>query len=279
MTTLSMAEVIRNVHELPPLPAVVMELLGSLGQEDANVADLAEKVSHDQALAAKTLRLANSSFYGMQSKVATIQQAIAVLGFDSVRTLVTAASVTSSFYANDHSHFNFNAFWRHAIGTALCAKSLAQRLNVNRDYAFIVGLLHDIGKLVLVTRYPADYARAIAYRDEHDCTMLEAERSVLGLDHSAVGKALTAYWKFPLVMQDAVGQHHGPFEAGDNAMSMLAHVSDAIAHALDLSGTANDLVPEVSDIAWDILKLPPEVLLNVFTEIEKEFEESCQILV
>lgn len=277
---LQIADVVRKVRDLPPLPAVVMELLGSLENADASVRDLAEKVSHDQAMTAKTLRLANSSFYGLQSKVATIQQAIAVLGFDSVRTLVTAAGVTGAFSSTSHGagKFDPHRFWRHSIATALCAKALAQRTRVNPDYAFIAGLLHDIGALVLATRYPVEYGQALAYRAEHDCYMAQAEKAVLGMEHTMVGQALATYWKFPEVMQQAVANYRMPVTPGAADMATIVHVSDVIAHALDLAGDPQAAVPLLSTAAWQSLPLAPAAMTEVLSETERAFEDTCQAL-
>lgn len=279
MTTLSIAEVIKTLRDLPSLPLVVIELLSNLDQEDTNIHVLAEKVSRDQALTAKTLRLANSSFYGMQSKVTTMQQAIAILGFNSVRTLVTAAAVIGSFSQSEHPDFDFQAFWRHSIAAALCAKALARQLRANQDHAFIVGLLHDIGRLVLVTRSPKHYAEVAAYQSAHDCSMLDAERAVLQIDHATIGRALAEHWKFPALLQKAIENHHTP-DGGDPAsLATIVHVADGIVHALDLSGSEHDVVPVVSAAAWNGLKLEQEVLAQVFRETEMQFEEACQILV
>jgi len=278
MTTLALADVIKNIRDLPSLPVVVMELLNSFEQEDVSIGVLAAKVSRDQALAAKTLRLANSSFYGLQSKVTTINQAITILGFDSVRTLITAAAVTDNFSAGKHASFDFKAFWRHSIGTALCSKMLARALNLNQDYAFISGLLHDIGKLVLVTRFPQQYAAAIAHRDKHDCYMLEAESAVLGVDHTTVGRALAEYWKFPALMQKAIASHHAPDAPDFVDIPGIVHIADAIMHALDLTGQERDLVPVIMEGAWNSINLAPDVLRSVFRDTESEFEEACQIL-
>lgn len=279
MTTLTITDVIKSIRDLPSLPVVVIELLGSLDGEDTGSKALAEKISHDQALAAKTLRLANSSFYGMQRKVTTIQQAIAILGFNSVRTLVTAAAVIGNFSAGEHSTFNFQTFWRHSIGAALCAKALARHLRINQDQAFMVGLLHDIGRLVLVTRSAQDYEDVLAYRLDKDCCLLEAERAVLSIDHAMVGRALAEHWKFPLLMQKAIDDHHVPGALEAGSLTALTHVADAIAHALDLSGDEDDLVPPISAAAWSSLNLDREIMLQVFRETEMQFEEACQILV
>jgi putative nucleotidyltransferase with HDIG domain len=278
MSTLALADVIKNIRDLPSLPIVVMELLNSFEQADVSIGVLADKVSLDQALSAKTLRLANSSFYGLSRKVTTIRQAIAILGFDSVRTLITAAAVTDNFSGSEHATFDFKIFWRHSIGTALCAKMLARALRLNEDYAFISGLLHDIGKLVLVTRFPQQYSDAIAHRAAHDCYMLEAERTVLGLDHTIVGRALAEYWKFPVLMQKAIAGHHAPDTQGLGDIPSIVHIADAIVHALDLSGSDEDLVPIIVESAWSSLNIEPAALHSVFRATESEFEGACQIL-
>lgn len=279
MTEVAIPELVKDVRDLPALPAIVAELMSSLGREDAGTGVLAEKLSQDQALTAKTLRLANSSFYGMQRKVDTIQQAVAILGFNSVRTLVTAAAVASTFPMDGPGPFDFRAFWRHAIASALCAKALARYMQANADQAFMIGLLHDIGRLVLVTRCGELYETAIAHRAEYDCFLFEAERAVLGIDHAAVGQALAHHWKFPVAMQKAIAGHHmvDPMETG--SLALVAHASDAITHALDLTGVDDDLVPPVSSALPTELFSDTEVMNRLFREIEQQFEEACQILI
>ncbi|MES2932881.1 MAG: HDOD domain-containing protein [Pseudomonadota bacterium] len=245
MTTIAIEDVIKKIQNLPSLPAVVIELLNSMDQEDIDTSLLAEKIALDQSLAAKTLRVANSSFYGMQSKVTTIHQAISILGFHSIRTLVTAAALTGSFPSSG-SGFDFQSFWRHSIGTAVCAKFLARQLAINQEFAFTAGLLHDIGRLVLVTRFPVEYEAAAAHRLAHDCTMIEAETAVLGIDHALIGSSLAAYWKFPLAMQNAVATHHALPEKNKVSLGMVVHVANTFAHALDLSGAEEDLVPPLA---------------------------------
>ena len=279
MSAIELADVVKNVRDLPALPLIVSELISSFERQDVSVGALADKVSQDQALAAKTLRLANSSFYGLQCKVKTIQQAITVLGFDSVRALVSAAGIIDNFAGGEHSAFDFKAFWRHAIGTALCAKSIARIASLNQDYGFISGLLHDIGTLVLVTRFPEQYQSAVAYRVEHDSYMLDAEKTVLGTDHAVVGRALAEHWKFPPLIQRAIANHHAPMPQDLGDVPSVVHVANAIVHAMDLGGQDDDLVPPLSAGAWDSLRIDAQGIRRIFRETESEFEETCQIFV
>lgn len=276
---ISTEEVIKQIRDLPSLSAVVVELMASIEQEDIDVNSLAGKIALDQSLAAKTLRLANSSFYGMSSRVTSIHQAISVLGFHNIRTLVTACSITGSFPAGGGASFNFKAFWRHSVATAVCAKLLARHLDLNPETAFTAGLLHDIGTLVLATRFARQYEDMLAYRMQHDCYLIEAEQAVFGLDHAAVGSALAGWWKFPEAMQSAVAGHHLATHAGPPSLGLVVHAASILAHGLDLSAIEDDLVPPISAAVWDALALAEADSLRLFREAESTFREMCQILV
>ena len=267
-----------GLEDLPSLPAVVMELLGAIEQEDIDISVLARKVALDQALTAKTLRLANSSSFGLQVKVTTIQQAMTFLGFQTTRNLITAAAMTGCFPTGRCPGFSDKAFWRHSVATAACARVLARRVRFNQDYAFTAGLLHDIGRLVLVTRYPEHYQAVLARRSRDDRELLAAERAVIGIDHVAAGVALAEYWNFSDTMRQAIEWHHAPERPGAGFLATIVHVANAVAHALDLAGEPDELAPAVSSVAWTALGLSEEAWLHVFHETELQFEEMAAIL-
>ncbi|RFP15881.1 MULTISPECIES: HDOD domain-containing protein [unclassified Duganella] len=271
-------DIIKAVRDLPSLPAVVNELLASMDQDDIDTHALAAKITLDQALTAKTLRLANSSFYGMPSKVTSIQQAISVLGFHAIRTLVTACSVTESFKPAPGNQFDFPAFWRHSIASAVCARVLAPHVRLNPDTAFTAGLLHDLGTLVLATRFPDDYRRVHEYRRQHDCTAAPAQLAVFGIDHATVGSALAKHWKFPATIQAAVADHHRAADSKPATLSSVIYAANILAHALDLSGQEDDQVPPLSLAAWQALGLSDAAWAGVFAETEQLFETMCKML-
>ena len=278
MSALVLDDIVRKLEDLPSLPAVVMELLSSIDQDDADISVLAKKVSYDQALTAKTLRLANSSLYGLQVKVTTIQQAITFLGFQTTRNLITAAAVTGCFAEGQCPGFDDKAFWRHSIATAACCKVLARRVRFNQDYAFTAGLLHDIGRLVLVSSFAERYQEVMEYRKAHDTHVLEAEQVVMGIDHVVAGVALAQHWNFSDTMKMAIAYHHDPDHEGAGILAAIVHVANAIVHALDLAGDVDELVPTVSSLAWTVLGLNQEAYLHVFRETELQFEEITQLL-
>lgn len=275
---LTLEQVVSGLKDLPALPLVVSELLASFDDPDVELSELAAQLANDQALAAKTLRLANSSFYGLQSKVRTISQAISVLGFDSVRALVVGAGVIGGFGSGRGSDFDFEGFWRHSIATALCARALARRGGSPPELSFVAGLLHDLGRLVLVTRFAQVYAEVLAERARRDCPLLEAERAVLGIDHAQVGRALGQHWRIPEAICRAIANHHQPMQQDFGELPAVVHVANVIAHGLDLQSDPHDVVPPLVQGAWDSLRLDGAALRAVFVATETQFEETCQIL-
>ncbi|MEA5096981.1 MAG: HDOD domain-containing protein [Burkholderiaceae bacterium] len=272
--TISLEDAVAKIEELPPMPAVVMDVFESIDQETVNFSHLTRKIIMDQALAAKILRCANSSYYNTQSSVTTIQQAITLIGVSGVRNLVVAAVLKGSFPECYCHGFDYDVFWRHSIGVAVCAKVLARHLQLNQDQAYTAGLLHDVGRLALVTHFTSQYEQAVAWRAEHDCHILQAEREVLGIDHVQTGEALARHWKFSRGIQNAIAKHHEPDMVGGDTIAAIVHIADAVSHALDFAGDPDDLVPPVSLSVWNALSLDERSWHRVFRETELRFESA-----
>lgn len=282
--TLSEAQVLDSVRELPALPAVVMELIHSMGDEGLGVEQIGARLGRDQGLAARTLRLANSPFYGMPRRVSSVTQAATLLGLHTVRSLALSAGMVGSLGAPACKGFDFAAFWRHSIGTALCAAALARALQEDEGLAFTVGLLHDIGCLALASGFGELYAEVLQYQKAQDCPVQQAEQALLGIDHTTVGALLARHWRFAPTVVEAIASHHAPqpADAGPAAgpaataaavtavarIADIAHVADNMAHALDLSGLEADLVPPLSMPAWCRLALDDSRCLEAMRQAQ-----------
>lgn len=261
MNPLPLSEVLLTIHKIPSLPVVILELLASMSQEDTNVEALSAKILQDQGLTAKTLRLANSSFYGMAQQVATLQQAIAILGFRTIRCMATTTGLMAAVPAGDPAAFDAAEFWRHGIAAAVCAREIAETVGCNPDHAYTAALLHDVGRLVLATQFPAQFAATLAYQAERACPTLEAEQAVMGLDHAMVGHALTRHWNFPVEFQNAIANHHAPHAAQDDALTTTVWVANLLAHGVADTQGDPDLIAlalalqarsiGLEGVAWD----------------------------
>jgi putative nucleotidyltransferase with HDIG domain len=278
MTALSIETIQSTVATLPAIPSVAMELMLAFADDELETETLARKLSRDQALVVRVLRVANSPFYGLMRQICTVQEAIVVLGLSSVRTLVTAAAIIGQFPARARRDHDLHAFWQHSIGVACCAKVLCARVGQSQDTAFVCGLLHDIGRLVLVHYYPLEYAQVEDYCVREDVSRLEAERAVLGLDHAAIGAALVAHWNFPPQIQQVVAGHHLIEAAAASVLTSLTHVADVICHALEIGAEPFGGVPVLSETAWAAAQIEWSELTARFAQIETQIESASLLI-
>ena len=272
MSTIAIHEIIEDVKDLPTLPAVVMEILNNIDKENVDTLELAKKVTHDIALTAKTLRYANSAYYSTMLKVTTIQQAISMLGLNTVRQIIVTASLTGCFPENNCRGFSHKAFWKHANIVAIVAKSIASQLNFNQDVAFTAGLLHDVGILVLVTYHGPEYEQVLTWQTEHHCSRIEAEHQVIGIGHDTVGEALAKQWNFSEQMTHAIAGHHHPETPGLRFLASIVNVADRIAHVLASIDNPDHSTPEIAALPWQALGLTSESLDQLLIDASKEFQ-------
>lgn len=271
----------RRVAALPSLPQAVREAMAVLNDEGASVTAVAERIERDQALTARTLRAANTAFYGAPGRVATIRTAIGVLGLRTVAALLTTASVSTQFSDSGQCpDFRFKEFWRHALTAALTARGLAQRTGLDGDVAFTAGLLHDIGALVLATQFPGETGTALRFAREHDLWALPVERSVLGVDHCKAGEALARHWHFPEAVVQALAAHHEPPAgcADKPTLAELVNVADALAHGIQPDGGPDDVVPPVSVATWTRVGISTRTCLTILQATASGVEALCEAL-
>ena len=207
---LNAGEIADVVRELPALPGVVLELIANMREADVNLDRIAGLIATDQSLAARALRLANSPFYGMPRKVTSISEAIALVGVASIRTIVLAAALPGHFRVAKEAGFDFDRFWRHSIATAIASKSFAHLHGGKDDEAFIAGLLHDIGELVLAIGFPERYALVTSRLRTHEMDPREVEAAEFATDHTVVGGLLAQRWRLPTQIVSVISDHHTP---------------------------------------------------------------------
>jgi putative nucleotidyltransferase with HDIG domain len=268
MSLVTLEQLRAKVTSLPPLPQAVHDLNDALRRADVSSDDVVAIVSRDPALSVTALRLANSPFYGVSGRVATLRDAVQILGLQTLTGAVTTAAVMASFDRDACTGFDFDIAWRHAIATAFCAQLLAELRDIDSLSAYTAGLLHDIGRLALATHFPQELAQAIAWGRRNDVLPHLAEREVLGVDHQQAGAMLAAHWRLPPSIVEMVACHHDAEEKGRGSLFDVVHVADAITHALDLSRDADEMVPPLSPSAWQRLALDEAELQHVFEQVE-----------
>jgi putative nucleotidyltransferase with HDIG domain len=202
------AEVIGRKN-LPTIPAVLTRVLGLVDREDTSTRDLVTLIEHDQALTGKMLRLANSAFFGQSRRVATIPRAVMLLGFSTVRNLALGVKVWDTVAPGVPAE-QLRALWRHAVMVAVGSKILTAKLAAgDADEAFTAGLLHDVGRLLLASRFKDAYWKATAGAEATDA-IVDVEQASFGVQHAEVGGWLLEAWGLPPSIVDAARSHHAP---------------------------------------------------------------------
>jgi HD-like signal output (HDOD) protein len=188
------------------MPAVVGRLLAVVANETSSSRELIELVSQDQALTARILRLANSAFFGFSRDIGTLGRAVMVLGFDAVRNFALGAKIWDALLGAGKARAL--ELWNHAALVALAARHLALEAQIeDREQAFVAGLLHDVGRVILELSFPEDYA-VIDARNGCDAEALALETAAVGADHCQAGGWLTEAWFLPESIVSAAATHH-----------------------------------------------------------------------
>jgi putative nucleotidyltransferase with HDIG domain len=264
-------QLLDHAEALPSLPEVTTYLIRALRDDSTDVETLAHHINADPAIAVRLLAAANSAASGLSKRVHSIAQTFLLLGANRVISIILASSL---IYRYDERTTGFIAplFWRHSLGTAICARALAEQTGVDPELAFIGGLLHDIGRLLMYIASPAHVHKAFDRRQHSDLPLIVAEREVFGYDHCESGRLLASAWKLPSDITDAIAAHHEP-DGFDNEICDLVHVSECLSHALDLGEIANNRVPDLSEQACARLGLSWPKFASRFAEIEACFDD------
>ncbi len=199
---------------IPTMPAVANKVSTMLQDQNVGLRDIAAVVAQDAPLSAKVLKIANSSFYGLQERCMSTQQAAAILGVKVLRNVVLQAAVMKQFEHLKSSGVDMNDVWRHAVVTAQACSFLVPRakkkLLISADEAYTCGLLHDLGKVVMLDNLRDFYAKFWVRAQAENIPAFVVEQQTLGFTHADVGARVAAKWGLPQTIAHAIGQHHAP---------------------------------------------------------------------
>lgn len=228
------AAILSKLNDLPPFSPVLNKLLASLGDETFSYRQLGGLIEQDTVLTGNVLRMVNSAAYARRTEVMAISNAIAILGINKLRNLVLTLSVANMWRSvKTPNGWSLQRFNTHELSTAILCDTIAQRLDLEfPEGAFLAGLLHDLGKLLLVMASPADHLDIEAHAARTGCSLLEAEQYLLETDHAALSAEALRIWKLPLPLQQAVRDHHRPVKG---ELSLVVSVADECANRLGFS--------------------------------------------
>jgi HD-like signal output (HDOD) protein len=203
-------QLIMTIRDLPAMPHVASKVLELSSDPDTSASLLQQVIADDQAMTARILKIANSAMYACSRRIKTLSEAIVMLGFNSIRSLVVT-SAARNLYSSGGARMGLKErlLWEHSIGSAFaCRLLIAERHPALMEEAFLAGLMHDIGKLVLNLQLPDRFEEIvqIVYNESRDFDA--TERELLGFDHAQVGALLVNKWKLSPVLEEVIGLHH-----------------------------------------------------------------------
>lgn len=226
---------------LPPIPQALLLLLEAIQNESTSASEVESSILRDQALTAKVMRVANSAYYGRCGKISTVSRAVVTIGLNEVQSICLCALLVDQFHTLTADQREQERLWQHAFTTAGMARTIAQwRPWINNEEAYLLGLLHDIGRMVLMVYFPDDYHQILRMvRDEKiPCYQAEAK---YGMPHTDIGKWLAIKWHLPPIYQRVLEYHHHPLDATESQKEVkLAFLADILAHSENNPGIPDD---------------------------------------
>jgi putative nucleotidyltransferase with HDIG domain len=258
----------RAIDLLPPIPVVMIELLRALNDENAEVKEMAKIISKDPLMSMNVLKIANSALYSLPNKIATVDHAVNMLGVKEIMGICIACGAYSSLKPSGRTEtFDLNEFWRHSVSTGVVARRLCQELEtLDQRVIYFIGLLHDVGKVVLDRCDHENYRNAIQATQKDEITIREAEQRFIGESHDTVGGWLMDRWRLPLVFVDVAKYHHEVAESpSENRVAVaLVSLADRVAWihylgfgaevdsnsllSMDASGVLQETIPGFQNI-------------------------------
>lgn len=263
---MSPQQLAQEVENLFSLPDVAIRLNDLIDQPDTAIQELVEVVQLDAAIAATVLRLANSAWYGLPSKVDTISRAITLIGQKALRDLVLSTSVITTFKGISSEFVDMRDFWDNSVTCGVVTRNLAQKCGMrDAERMFLAGLLHKIGRLVFYASRPVQYRQVLQEQNSGEAAIIAAEEAVFGFNYAQLGAALLRAWRVPAALDEVVEYQLAPLQAPNHPKeAAIVHVSGDIAYHMAPDIKARFQLGEYNltfrESAWESLDLERNVL-------------------
>nr|WP_320114051.1 HDOD domain-containing protein [uncultured Desulfuromonas sp.] len=267
-------EIIKDIDQLVSLPEVVIRANQLLDSPTADAVEIGEVISHDPALSAQLLKLVNSAFYNLPSKIETISRAITVVGVNELRALIFSATAADTFKNLSPESIDMNAFWQRSVYCGLIAKKLSVALlGGSGETMFLTGLLHDIGRLILYSQLPEQAQKIVAEAEEKQTNLAAIEEKVLGFSSAQLGSALLKSWELPQRLWEPVRFQAAPenaeeFKEESNLLKVSLQITNCVEPELK-SGQPVQL-SSLSKIKIHGLQIPREELELLISDASVE---------
>ncbi len=212
MLTNAVKRKLQTLRDLPAIPTVISQLLRSLDNVDIPASQIAKLIERDQALTSKVLQAANSPFYGFSRRISTVELAVVIMGFNSIKEIVISLVVQKFVKRYSKSLIDINKFWEYSVFCGAASRLLARKLGYRlAGEAFVAGLMHDMGILILIQHFNSEFRKIKVIQEEQKFSLVYSEEIVLGCTHADIGAWLAEKWNLPQQLVEAIQYHHTPY--------------------------------------------------------------------
>lgn len=278
---LRIKKITESIIGLPTLPTVVSKMIQLIDNPKTSAASLAKLISTDQALTARILKLANSAYYGFPREISTVNMAIVVLGFNTVKDMGLSLSVFDAFKnLKDTENFDVARFWEHSVACGIASRMLSRNYRTRyAGEAFVAGLLHDIGKVIL-NQYFHDEFIEIIKSAASGKSFEVSEMEIIGTGHAQIGAWLAEKWNLPDIISESILYHHNPWNAPKEKLFVATiTLADYLCHSSDFSYSGRSFPPQLQTEIWEIFQkenIPVDEpdIENLLTDFLLEFDSS-----
>jgi putative nucleotidyltransferase with HDIG domain len=261
---------VENISTVPTVPSVLKQLSTIIENPKISLNEISHFVSKDPALTTKILQMVNSALYGFPGRISSVNHAVMLLGLNVVKGLLLSVSVFEIM------HKAMIGLREHSIGVAIASKVIAQKKGLKEpEEVFVAGLLHDVGKVILILMFPDEYDKAVKESEASAIAIFDTERNHFSETHAAVAGWLSEKWHFPKKLCDCLANHHRPQVSTLAPLeTSIVHMADILVKARGIGFSGDNLVPELNPQAHEILNLTEADLREVLKELEDSVEQT-----
>ena len=280
MAEIETKEILDFVDKMPGFSPAVLKIISLANDPKANPGDIVNAISMDPVLTAKILRLVNSAYFGPGRNIASLNRAVIMLGFNTIKNIALSVSVATALsIRGDFKWFTNDEYWEHCLGCALAARMLAKATGVGPlqvEEFFVAGLLHDIGKAVMIQRYGAECQRIYDPEQAPGRPRHELERESFGISHARLGGLIAQRWKFPESLSTAISFHHAPMEAPEDHrhLALIVHVANYTSHHLKIGIQTPANLDNISEKAREAFDMPADEIIETTTGLSEAVEDA-----
>ena len=257
-------QLIEMVDKIPTFQESVHRILALTTSADCSPKDLVQVIEYDPILTMKVLKLVNSAYFGLSQEVISINHAVVYVGINTIKNVAISVATTGALPKTNKAGLNMNQFWAHSLAVGVIAKLLAENKGVGKNEQanyFVAGLLHDIGKVLFAHFLPNDYKKVLQKAEHENMPIHQAEKQLLGFDHSEIGAMVAEKWQLPAELVDSIKSHHATKNEDQSPLSLAIYAANQMAHYIELhkqaaSEDAPNLLAEAASIDEN---LPTEV--------------------